>query len=586
MGIVKIGYRASGDGSYSGNSSQSPYIDKIEKEGATVAGADSGDDSDQELADVGCELSMVGGQAFSIPYELYDLPDLKEILSLETWNSCLTDGERFSLSAYLPDMDQQTFWLTMAELLGGKNIFFGSPVTKLFDRLKGGFYPPKVTRFREGLTFLQRRAHYQSIGLYHDNMVRTLGDMKRVWDQCQLGISIEERVYIWKSRKKGTNSLDLNAYPMNEDLLEKEVNTKTVMIPLSKKVKHIKVQEEKIQFLPPVLANGVKLAAPKPNGKGVLKLKAGGTDTFQKHVQQSITPDMWEPSRPQPKGVLRIVPKVPLVRQQPAGMEPSMFKTGEDSLLYHNAIGREAYRNPEPPNFIMDRQTVEYGNGSISLNRNLQKSIRKKKQAKDPSFEAFTDLQEHHVFEGNPGTMAHDVYNSNGGRVSSSLNMKKYAHGRQNDWQSLVRENREPSHLLSEPYQVEKGYYQEEQHMVPTSGRLVVAYPRYSDSRSGLADVGSGKHEMFPTSFDRINRHRYFNVGGSQKLHDSSAASDGLHDGAFPPVTYKRRKGQGKHNKLDYVKPLALETDHQTRIPNETINQVETGKAIKIKFKK
>lgn len=73
-----------------------------------ILGADSGDDSDEYgLAKFDCELGMVEGQMCNIPYELYDLPDLRDILSLETWNTCLIEEERFQLAAYLPDMDQR-----------------------------------------------------------------------------------------------------------------------------------------------------------------------------------------------------------------------------------------------------------------------------------------------------------------------------------------------------------------------------------------------------------------------------------------------------------------------------------------------
>ncbi|OVA04271.1 Nuclear factor related to kappa-B-binding protein [Macleaya cordata] len=608
MGIFKIDSRTLGDGSYSGNSSFSPCVGSTEREEKTVSGADSGNESDdQELADVGCELSMVGGQLCSIPYELYDLPDLKEILSLETWNSCLTDEERFSLSAYLPDMDQQTFWLTMKELLGGNVIFFGSPLKELFDRLKGGIYPPKVTHFREGVTFLQRRAYYHSLGLYHENMVRMFGDMKRLWDQCQSNISIEERVHIWKSRKthKCMDPLDLNAFPLTEDLLGKGVNKKAVMIPVSRKMKHINMEseEEKVHILPPPVANGMKLVAPKTSGKGVLKIKAPGTNTFQTHVPKSMPSDSWVPSRPQPKGVLKIVPKVPPARLEPAqlaeapGLQtsrysplpPSMYKwdeNGEDSpLLYQTVVGREAYRSPEQPNYIMDQQRVEFRNGTNGLSRNFQKAIRMNKQAEDRSFDAFTNLQEQNLSEGNRGTWTSDDYHPKGGSGSSSLKVRRYARGRQNDWQNLVCENRELSRSSLEPYPVVAEYYQGEQHMVPMPEKIVPTYPRISDAVSGLSD-GTGEHEMFSASFDRIKRHRDVNVGGSQKLHDSTAVSDGLRDGLFLPVTYKRRKGQAKLNKLDFVKPLTVETDYKARMPKETNNQVESAKAIKIRFKK
>ncbi|KAJ6675105.1 DNA-BINDING PROTEIN-LIKE [Salix viminalis] len=94
-----------------------------------VLGADSGNDSDDcELAELNCELGMV------------------------------EEEERFHLSAYLPDMDQEMFCLTMKELFDGSEIYFGNPLDEFFKKLKAGFYPPKVACFREGLQFFTEEA--------------------------------------------------------------------------------------------------------------------------------------------------------------------------------------------------------------------------------------------------------------------------------------------------------------------------------------------------------------------------------------------------------------------------------------------
>ncbi|XP_077214755.1 uncharacterized protein LOC143849575 [Tasmannia lanceolata] len=287
-------------------------VDDCKQEKNTVLGVDSGDDSDDsQLAEAGSEFSMVGAQLSSIPYELYDLPDLKEILSLETWNSCLTEAERFSLSAYLPDMDQHTFWLTMTELLSGKGMFFSSPLTELFERLKGGFYPPKVTRFREGLQFLQKRAFYHSLRSYHESMIWTFSEMKRAWSKCQPSFSVEERMHfwnIWKNHKPPKGWVDLNSFAVDDDL-----HTRVITGHVAKKMK----------FPPPV--KDTPLAPLRTNGKGVMKIKPAGMNTIQTSIVCRATP----------KGVLKIVSRGPLGQlQQPRAM------TGDGNrspLLAHHA---------------------------------------------------------------------------------------------------------------------------------------------------------------------------------------------------------------------------------------------------------
>ncbi|XXG81800.1 hypothetical protein AAC387_Pa09g2369 [Persea americana] len=66
----------------------------------SVSEAEGGDDGDMdsrmdmdgvdlsEVGEIGGELCGVGEQS-SIPFELYDLLDLSDVLSLENWNDCL-----------------------------------------------------------------------------------------------------------------------------------------------------------------------------------------------------------------------------------------------------------------------------------------------------------------------------------------------------------------------------------------------------------------------------------------------------------------------------------------------------------------
>ncbi|XP_078435339.1 nuclear factor kappa-B-binding-like protein [Wolffia australiana] len=158
---------------------------------------DSGMGSDDydvfDLGEAGYEHCQIGNQNCLLPLELYDLPDLSSILSMDSFNNCLTEEERFSLSAFLPDMDQETYSVTMRELLSGSNFHFGNPVKELFDRLKGGLCEPKVDLHRRCLNFFQRTEHYHRLQKYQNSMVESLVRMRNMWENYA-GYGIEERI--------------------------------------------------------------------------------------------------------------------------------------------------------------------------------------------------------------------------------------------------------------------------------------------------------------------------------------------------------------------------------------------------------
>ncbi|OIW03948.1 hypothetical protein TanjilG_30224 [Lupinus angustifolius] len=169
--------------------------------------ADSGAGSDDfdllELGETSAEFCQIGNQTCSIPLELYDLSGIEDILSVDVWNECLSEEERFELAKYLPDMDKENFVRTLKELFTGCNLHFGSPIKKLFQMLKGGLCEPRVALYREGLSFFQKRQHYHLLRKHQNNMVSNLCQIRDAWFNCQ-GYSIEERLRvlnIMKSQK-------------------------------------------------------------------------------------------------------------------------------------------------------------------------------------------------------------------------------------------------------------------------------------------------------------------------------------------------------------------------------------------------
>ncbi|KAL2899210.1 Nuclear factor related to kappa-B-binding protein [Bienertia sinuspersici] len=187
--------------------------------------ADSGAGSDDfdllELGETGSEFCQVGDQTCCIPFELYDLPDLHGILSLDVWNDCLTEEERFGLTKYLPDMDQDTFMLTLKELFEGGNFHFGSPITELYQMLKGGQCEPRVALYRQGLNFFQTHQHYHFLRRHHDSMVSSFLQMREAWQNYK-GYSIEEKLRVLNIVKSQKSLMGERNEDMGSDPSERE----------------------------------------------------------------------------------------------------------------------------------------------------------------------------------------------------------------------------------------------------------------------------------------------------------------------------------------------------------------------------
>lgn len=187
--------------------------------------ADSGAGSDDfdllELGETRAEFCQVGNQTCSIPLELYDLPGLEDILSVDVWNECLTEEEMLSLTKFLPDMDEETFMITLKELFTGCNLHFGSPIKNLFDMLKGGLCEPRVALYREGLNFFQKRQHYHLLRKYQNNMVSNLCQTRDAWLNCR-GYSIDERLRVLNIMKSQKSLMYEKMEDLQTDSSERE----------------------------------------------------------------------------------------------------------------------------------------------------------------------------------------------------------------------------------------------------------------------------------------------------------------------------------------------------------------------------
>uniref|UniRef100_A0A2P2M560 DEUBAD domain-containing protein n=1 Tax=Rhizophora mucronata TaxID=61149 RepID=A0A2P2M560_RHIMU len=214
MAIEKNGFKAASrfDSEFSPNSGESVSSDEEELQRRVLAvesdeeddddefdDADSGAGSDDfdllELGETGAEFCQVGNVTCTLPLELYDLPGLGDVLSVDVWNEVLTEEEKFGLTNYLPDMDQDTFIRTLKELLEGANFHFGSPVKRLFEMLKGGLCEPRVALYREGLSLFKKRKHYHFLKKHHNSMVLNFCQTRDAWLNCK-GYSIEEKLRV------------------------------------------------------------------------------------------------------------------------------------------------------------------------------------------------------------------------------------------------------------------------------------------------------------------------------------------------------------------------------------------------------
>lgn len=185
------------------------------------SGAGSDDFDLLELGETGEEFCQVGDQTCSIPYELYDLPGLKDVLSMDVWNEVLTEEDRFGLSKYLPDMDQESFVCTLKELFSGDNLHFGSPIDKLFEMLKGGVCEPRVALYRKGLNFFQKRQHYHNLRRHHNSIVNNLCQIRDAWLNCK-GYSIEEKLRVLNIMRSQKSLMNENMEEFGSESSDRE----------------------------------------------------------------------------------------------------------------------------------------------------------------------------------------------------------------------------------------------------------------------------------------------------------------------------------------------------------------------------
>ncbi|KAJ7284223.1 hypothetical protein O6H91_Y344900 [Diphasiastrum complanatum] len=254
---------------------------------------------DSESAEKGLEVCQVGEELCAVPYELFDLPDLTSILSLDAWNFSLTEEERESLTAFLPPLEDETaFKTTLKELLRGENFHFGSPLSAFFDLLKNGFFQPQVARHREGLKYLQRKEHYHSLRKYHNRMVNSFHEMQKLWEDYP-DAEIDERIEIWNSWKIHKVKPPVAQKPTEKQCVVSQKDKS--MSHSGKKVKLLKSKASNKKMVPPEEKH--LLGKGRTGPKGVLRVKAAA---LHDDKRESSSKQEKRGSGPGPRGVLKV----------------------------------------------------------------------------------------------------------------------------------------------------------------------------------------------------------------------------------------------------------------------------------------
>lgn len=107
--------------------------------------------------------------------------DASDVLNVDAWND-LTEEEREALRSYLPT------GLTVAEqddvvhrLLDGESLNFGSPRDRVYEEIAAGLTHPRVTRWQQRVSLIERRQHIMNLKDYQNRCVRRV----QAWKACR-----------------------------------------------------------------------------------------------------------------------------------------------------------------------------------------------------------------------------------------------------------------------------------------------------------------------------------------------------------------------------------------------------------------
>ncbi|XP_057465766.1 uncharacterized protein LOC130755395 [Actinidia eriantha] len=156
----------------------------------------------------------------AVPHEIFELNNLKEVLSYEVWQSHLSENERNYLAQFLPQ-GAETHQVVQ-ELLAGDNFHFGCPFLKWGASLCSGNLHPDVVIHQERYIKTSKKLYFSELQKYHNGMIGNLLMWKERWASCE---DLEEANVdkIWRSRKQAVRNISAGVneckyYDYEEDL--------------------------------------------------------------------------------------------------------------------------------------------------------------------------------------------------------------------------------------------------------------------------------------------------------------------------------------------------------------------------------
>ncbi|XP_022990684.1 uncharacterized protein LOC111487498 isoform X3 [Cucurbita maxima] len=118
--------------------------------------------------------------AFDVPREIFELKNLSEVLSLEVWQTYLSENERNDLRRFLPE-EQENETDVMEALFSGDNFHFGNSLVKWESSLCSGALHPDAVLQNEQCLMAAKKSYSYELQKYHNNMIEYLQKLK---DRC------------------------------------------------------------------------------------------------------------------------------------------------------------------------------------------------------------------------------------------------------------------------------------------------------------------------------------------------------------------------------------------------------------------
>ncbi|XP_023550358.1 uncharacterized protein LOC111808530 isoform X2 [Cucurbita pepo subsp. pepo] len=117
---------------------------------------------------------------FDVPREIFELKNLSEVLSLEVWQTHLSENERNDLRRFLPE-EQENETDVMEALFSGDNFHFGNSLVKWESSLCSGALHPDAVLQDEQCLMTAKKSYSCELQKYHNNMIEYLQKLK---DRC------------------------------------------------------------------------------------------------------------------------------------------------------------------------------------------------------------------------------------------------------------------------------------------------------------------------------------------------------------------------------------------------------------------